>query len=70
MAQADDALSFTAPSLMEFGLIDEIVREPLGGEPRPHKLYAILIKKSLRNNLLPVSQVVPAMLTKQRHEKF
>ena len=70
VAQAADALSLTAPSLMEFGVIDEIVREPLGGAHRHHKRAAILLKKALRNNLQAVSQLVPEALTKNRHEKF
>ena len=70
VAQAADALSLTAPSLMEFGVIDEIVREPLGGAHRHHKRAAILLKKALRNNLQAVSQLVPEVLTENRHEKF
>jgi len=70
VAQAADALSLTAPSLMEFGVIDEIVREPLGGAHRHHKRAAILLKKALRNNLQAVSQLVPEALTENRHEKF
>ena len=70
VAQAADALSLTAPSLMEFGVIDEIVREPLGGAHRHHKRAAILLKKALRNNLQAVSQLVPEALTEIRLEKF
>ena len=70
VAQAADALSLTAPSLMEFGVIDEIVREPLGGAHRHHKRAAILLKKALRNNLQAVSQLVPEALTENRYEKF
>jgi acetyl-CoA carboxylase carboxyl transferase subunit alpha len=70
VAQAADALSLTAPSLMEFGVIDEIVREPLGGAHRHHKRAAILLKKALRNNFLGISQLIPEALIKNRHEKF
>jgi acetyl-CoA carboxylase carboxyl transferase subunit alpha len=70
VAQAADALSLTAPSLMKLGVIDEIVREPLGGAHRHHKRAAILLKKALRNNLQAVSQLVPEALIKNRHEKF
>ena len=70
VAQAADALSLTAPSLIEFGVIDEIVREPLGGAHRHHKRAAILLKKALRNNLQAISQLVPEALTENRYEKF
>ena len=70
VAQAADALSLTAPSLMKLGVIDEIVREPLGGAHRHHKRTAILLKKSLRKNLQSISQLIPEALTKKRYEKF
>ena len=70
VSQAADALSLTAPSLMDLGVIDEIVREPLGGAHRHHKRMAILLKKSLRKNLKAVSQLTPEALTQKRHEKF
>ena len=70
VAQAADALSLTAPSLIKLGVIDEIAREPLGGAHRHHKRTAILLKKSLRKNLQSISQLVPEALTKKRYEKF
>jgi acetyl-CoA carboxylase carboxyl transferase subunit alpha len=70
VAQAADALSLTASSLIKLGVIDEIIREPLGGAHRHHKRMAILLKKALRKNLQSVSQLVPEALTKKRYEKF
>ena len=70
VAQAADALSLPAPSLMRLGVIAAIVREPLGGAHRHHKRTAILLKKSLRKNLQSISQLVPEALTKKRYEKF
>jgi acetyl-CoA carboxylase carboxyl transferase subunit alpha len=70
VAQAADALSLTAPSLIKLGVIDEIIREPLGGAHRHHKRMAILLKKALRKNLQDLSQLVPEALTKNRYEKF
>ena len=70
VAQAADALGLTAPSLLKLGVIDEIIREPLGGAHRHHKRTAILLKKALRKNLQSISQLMPEKLTKKRHEKF
>ena len=70
VAQAAEALSMTAPSLIKLGVIDEIVREPLGGAHRNHKRTAILLKKALRKNLQVISQLVPEALTQKRHEKI
>ncbi len=70
VAQAADALNLTAPSLIKLGVVDEIIREPLGGAHRHHKRMAILLKKALRKNLQTISQLVPEALTKKRYEKF
>ena len=37
VAQAAEALQLTAPSLLKLGVIDEIIREPLGGAHRHRK---------------------------------
>ena len=55
VAQAADALSLTAPSLLKLGVIDEIIREPLGGAHRHHKRTAILLKKALRKNSMTLN---------------
>ena len=70
VSQAADALSLTAPSLSKLNVVDEIVREPLGGAHRHHKRAAILLKKALRKNLQLVSHLIPEELIKKRHEKF
>ena len=70
VAQAADALSLTSSSLMKLGVIDEVVREPLGGAHRHHKRTAILLKKALRKNLHTILKLKPEELTKLRHEKF
>ena len=70
VSQAADALSLTAPSLINLGVIDEVVREPLGGAHRHHKRAAILLKKALRNNLQAISELAPEALIENRHKKF
>ena len=70
VAQAANALSLTSLSLMKLGVIDEFVREPLGGAHRHHKRAAILLKKVLRKNLHTISKLKPEELIKSRHEKF
>jgi acetyl-CoA carboxylase carboxyl transferase subunit alpha len=70
VSQAADALSLTSLSLMKLGVVDEVVREPLGGAHRHHKRTAILLKKALRKNLHTILKLKPEELTKSRHEKF
>ncbi|MBC8284406.1 MAG: acetyl-CoA carboxylase carboxyltransferase subunit alpha [Nitrospinae bacterium] len=68
--QAADALCLTANHLLKFEIIDEIVREPLGGAHRNHKQSAIRLKKTLRKNLLELKEINPDELVKLREEKF
>ena len=70
VSQAAEALNLTAPSLSKLSVVDDIVREPLGGAHRHHKRAAILLKKALRKNLQLVSHLIPEELIRERHEKF
>ena len=69
-AQAADALCITANDLLKFEVIDEIVREPLGGAHRNHKQAAIRMKKSLRKNLERLTQIPLSELIPSREKKF
>ena len=56
---AAEALGLTAPRLLELGLIDKVVREPLGGAHRnPHsmavRLKAVLLKQLDELEALPI----------------
>jgi len=68
--QAADALCLTANHLLKFQIIDQIVREPLGGAHRNHKQAAIRLKKALRTNLLELKGIDPGKLVTLREEKF
>ena len=68
--QAADALCLTANHLLKFEIIDQIVREPLGGAHRNHKQAAIRLKKALRKNLLELKEFNPDELVELREEKF
>ena len=68
--QAADALCLTAKHLLKFEVIDQIVREPLGGAHRNHKQAAIRLKKALRKNLTELIEIYPDELIRLREEKF
>jgi len=68
--QAADALCLTANHLLKFKIVDQIVREPLGGAHRNHKQAAIRLKKALRKNLLELKEIDPDKLVTLREEKF
>ncbi len=69
-AQAADALCLTANHLLKFEVIDQIVREPLGGAHRNHKQAAIRLKKALRSTLSDLKEIDIDKLVELREEKF
>ena len=69
-AAAAQALKFTAPNLLELGVIDEIIPEPLGGAHRDHRAIATTLKQSLLKNLKTLSAIPTHELPERRYEKF
>lgn len=68
--QAAEALKLTAPDLLELGIIDRIVNEPLGGAHRDHKIIAAELKKVLLDELSSLKKIKPDKLMQNRIEKF
>src|SRR5215469_509731 len=60
---AAEALGLTAPRLLELGLVDKVVREPLGGAHRNPQSMAIRLKAVLLNELDKLEAIpVPELL--------
>lgn len=68
--KAANALRFTAPDLHSFGIVDEIIDEPLGGAHRDHRRMAALLKASLVDALKKLGDVPPGELLERRYQKF
>lgn len=68
--QAAEALCLTPENLLKMNVVDEIIREPLGGAHRNHKRAGILLKKALRANLSKLLQIPADELIRLRQEKF
>ncbi len=68
--RAAEALRLTPGDLKEFGIIDEIVPEPLGGAHRDPKGAADLLSKAVRAQLDTLAQMTPDELREQRYAKF
>jgi acetyl-CoA carboxylase carboxyl transferase subunit alpha len=67
---AAESLKITAQDLKELGIIDYIVREPLGGAHlQPKKMYRLL-KRALRNSLKEITNIYLDELVELRHRKF
>jgi acetyl-CoA carboxylase carboxyl transferase subunit alpha len=68
--QAAEALKLTAPDLMEQGIIDRIVPEPIGGAHREPEVAAKYLKEALIEELKPLLKKSPDDLVNERIEKF
>ncbi len=68
--QAAEALKLTAPDLLEQGIIDRIIKEPLGGAHKNHKEAADTLKSALIEELDELIKVKPDKLVDNRIEKF
>ena len=67
---AADALGLTAPRLLQLGLIDKVVREPLGGAHRnPHSM-AVRLKAVILNQLDELGALDPSTLLERRYERL
>lgn len=67
---AAESLKITAQDLKELGIIDCIVREPLGGAHlQPKKMYRLL-RRALRNSLKEIININLDELVELRHRKF
>ncbi|WNL47393.1 acetyl-CoA carboxylase carboxyltransferase subunit alpha [Dyella sp. BiH032] len=67
---AAEALGLTAPRLLELGLIDKVVREPLGGAHRnPHSM-AVRLKAVLLNQLDELEALPIDQLLEQRYHRL
>jgi acetyl-CoA carboxylase carboxyl transferase subunit alpha len=68
--QAAEALKLTAPDLLEQGIIDRIVPEPIGGAHRDPAQAAGLLRGAIIDELKTLSRVKPDQLIKARIKKF
>lgn len=68
--QAAEALKLTAEDLLQQGIIDRIIPEPLGGAHKNHELMAATLKTVLKEELSALIKIKPEKLVQNRLEKF
>ncbi len=68
--QAAIALKMTSTDLLELGVVDDVIREPLGGAHRDHYRMAAKLKLYLRNQLRELIGIPVDELLEQRYQKF
>lgn len=69
-ADAAEALKITSKDLLELGVIDEEIPEPIGGAHADYNETAASMKKSIANALEKLSKLSAEELRTQRYEKF
>jgi acetyl-CoA carboxylase carboxyl transferase subunit alpha len=67
---AASALKMTAKDLLELGVIDDIVPEPLGGAHREPKAVCTLVGKAITNQLFDLTDLSAEQLLTRREQKF
>jgi acetyl-CoA carboxylase carboxyl transferase subunit alpha len=64
------ALKMTARDLLELGIIDEVVPEPLGGAHRGPEVMAKVLKEAIVRNLNELRGLSVDRLVGRRYEKY
>jgi acetyl-CoA carboxylase carboxyl transferase subunit alpha len=68
--EATEALKITAPDLMNLGLVDEIVEEPIGGAHRDFAEAAALVDAALSKHLKELQVMDSSSRLDARYKKF
>ena len=68
--EACEIMKLTAQDLYQFGVIEEIVPEPLGGAQTDPKALFAHLELALERSLAPLRKLSPAALEAQRYKKF
>jgi len=67
---AAEAMRITADSLNEFGLVDEVLAEPLGAAHRDPTATAEIIRNALQQHLADLDQLDTEQLLEQRQQRL
>ena len=68
--KAAAALKLTAPHLLNLGIIDGIVKEPLGGAHSDYDAAAVALKEAIIEAFSELSELSAEELVEQRYQKF
>jgi acetyl-CoA carboxylase carboxyl transferase subunit alpha len=68
--EAANALKLTAQHLLKFGVVDEVIPEPLGGAHRDAEVTAANLKKTIVKHLKKLVALSKDDLLEQRYAKF
>jgi acetyl-CoA carboxylase carboxyl transferase subunit alpha len=69
-SNAAESLKLDASQLLESGIVDEIISEPIGGAHRDWDQTSQSIKKSIKTNLKSLNIKSPSEIVSERYDKF
>jgi acetyl-CoA carboxylase carboxyl transferase subunit alpha len=67
---AAEAMRITAANLNEFGLVDDVLPEPLGGAHRDPQATAEVVRNALLKHLTELAQLSPEQLLEHRQRRL
>ena len=70
MREAADALKLTAQNLKEIGVVDKVIKEPLGGAHRDKKKSLDEVKKALLKEVIAFKKIDRNKIKELRSEKY
>ena len=70
MREAADALQLTAQHLKKIGVVDKVIKEPLGGAHRDKRKAIEEVKKSLLEEIIAFQKIDRQKIKKQRSDKY
>ena len=68
--EAAEALKLTAEDMLSFGLIDEIIKEPLGGAHTDPDKMAKALRTHIKKEIAALKELTPEQLIEGRLEKY
>lgn len=68
--QAAEALKLTAPDMKKMKLVDDIIKEPLGGAHTNREEAFLAVKKAIEKSFKELKNLSPKELVKARMEKY
>ena len=70
MREAADALKLTAQNLKEIGVVDKVIKEPLGGAHRDKKKSLDEVKRALLKEIIVFKKIDRQKIKALRSEKY
>lgn len=68
--QAAEQLKLTSQHMFEFGLVDEIIKEPSGGAHTDPETMVKTLKRHIKKSILELQDIDPTKLVNDRVEKY